>query len=136
MEINETFPAFGYFQLLINQLGTPRVLFYPDDKRRPPVLNFSNLDKTNTSYFIGVDASQNLPQMMLSGDRNITNGFLPKRGILELTTNHTVGFTDRLHSKQGNIAMSDGSVQQVSSTRLRSEFIPNTGMVTNRILLP
>lgn len=136
IEINDTLATFEYFQLLTNELGTPKVLFCPDDKKRPPVLNFSDLNKTNSSYFIGLDAHETLPQTMLSGDRNITNGFLPKRGVLELTTNHPAGFTDKIHIRQGNIALGDGSVQQVSSARFRSEIIRNTGFVTNKILLP
>lgn len=135
-EINETLPTFGYFQLLTNELGTPKVLFCPDDKELNAVLNFSDLDKTNNSYFIGVDATTNYPGSMLSGDRNITNGFLPKRGVLELTTNQAVGFTEKIHNLQGNIALGDGSVQQVSSARFRTEIIRNTGLATNRILLP
>ncbi len=136
IEINDTFATFEYFQLLANELGTPKVLFCPDDKKRPPVLNFSDLNKTNTSYFIGLDANETLPQTMLSGDRNITNGFLPKRGILEITTNYPAGFTEKIHVSQGNIGWGDGSVLQVSNNRLRSEIIANTGFATNRILLP
>lgn len=135
-EINETLPLFGYFQLLSNQLGTASILFCPDDERRKPVLRFSDLDKTNCSYFIGADATTNYPQAFLSGDRNITNGFLPKRGILELTTNQPAGFTEKIHNGQGSFAFADGGVQQVSSARLRSDILPNTGFATNRILLP
>jgi len=74
--------------------------------------------------------------MLLAGDRNITNGFLPRRGMLELTTNQIAGFTEELHERQGNVLMADGSVWQVSSARLRSEIIRNTGVATNRIVLP
>ena len=31
-------------------------------------------------------------------------------------------FTDKLHQKQGNVGLSDGSVQQLTSTRLRDQF--------------
>ena len=56
--------------------------------------------------------------------------------MLELTANQMVGFTKEQHNRQGNIGVADGSVQQISSARLRTEIIPNTGFATNRILLP
>lgn len=124
-----------YFKMMTNELIKPKVLICPGDERIVAI-GFSNLNSSNISYFIGVDATITNTNMLLAGDRNITNGFLPKNGILELTTNQMVGFTDEIHLRQGNIALADGSVQQVSSARLRSEIIVNTGFATNRILLP
>jgi len=72
----------------------------------------------------------------VSGDRNITNDLAPKNGILGLTTNQSVRFNKEIHREKGNIALGDGSVQQVSNKQLSSDFIPNTGMATNRIKLP
>ena len=134
--VNEATPVYRYFKLTENELGTPRVVICPEDKKRKVANNFTNFGNGNVSYFIGLDANENLPQTMVAGDRNITNGFSPKRSILELTTNQPAGFTDEIHMKQGNVALGDGSVQQVSSARLRSEIIRNTGFATNRILLP
>ena len=99
-------------------------------------LSFSTLSNSNLSYFVSPDANENLPTTLLSGDRNLTNGYTPKNGFLDLTTNQMVGWTAEIHVRQGNIALGDGSVQQVSSERLRSEILPNTGFVTNRIQLP
>jgi prepilin-type processing-associated H-X9-DG protein len=135
-EVNGTLPIYGYFQLLKNKLGTPKILFCPNDKKRKPVLNFDDLEKTRCSYFIGIDAATNYPSAFLAGDRNITNGFLPKRDILELTANSLSGFTEKIHNRQGNIAMADGSARIFSSVELRTNLIPNTGLATNRILLP
>ena len=134
--VNEATPVYQYLKLISNELGTPKVAICPDDKKRKVAEDFTGFGNSNSSYFIGLYANENLPQTMLAGDRNITNGFPPKRGILELTTNQMVGFTEEIHNKQGNIALGDGSVQQVSSARLRSEIIRNTGFATNRILLP
>jgi len=73
--------------------------------------------------------------MFLSGDRNITNGTAIKNGILELTTNQPAGWPPELHVVQGNIAVADGRVQQLSSSRLR-EAIGLTGAATNRLAMP
>jgi prepilin-type processing-associated H-X9-DG protein len=135
-EVNDTLPIYGYFQLLKNELGTPKVLFCPDDKKRKPVLDFSDLERIRCSYFIGIDAATNYPRAFLTGDRNITNGYLPKRGVLELTTASPAGFTEKIHKRRGNIAMADGSAQKFNSEELRTDLIPNTGFATNRILLP
>lgn len=134
--VNETTLVYQYLQLISNELGTPKGATCPKDIKRRAANDFTNFSNSNISYFIGLDSNENLPQTMLAGDRNITNGFAPQDGLLEITTNQMVGFTDEIHLKQGNIALGDGSVQQVSSARLRSEIISNTGMATNRIKLP
>ncbi|MEO6183887.1 MAG: type II secretion system protein, partial [Verrucomicrobiota bacterium] len=134
--VNEATPAYQYFQLLSNKLGTPKILLCPSDKKRTKATSFPGLSNSNLSYFISLDANDKLPQTVLAGDRNITNGFAPRNGILDLTTNQMVGFTDEMHLKQGNIAVGDGSVQQVSSARFRSEIIKNSDIPTNRIKLP
>jgi type II secretory pathway pseudopilin PulG len=135
--VNEATPVYQYFNLIANELGnSPKDVICPSDLKRKAAKDFTNFSNSNISYFIGLDSNENLPQTMVSGDRNITNGFAPKDGLLAITTNQMVGFTDEIHLKQGNIALGDGSVQQVSSTRLRSDIISNTGMATNRIKLP
>lgn len=134
--VNEATPVYQYFKLTENELGTPKILICPKETKRTVATDFSNFNNSNVSYFIGLDSNENLPQSILSGDRNITNGFPPNGGILRLTAKKMVGFTKEMHIEQGNVAIGDGSVQQVSSARLRSDIIPNTGFATNRILLP
>jgi prepilin-type N-terminal cleavage/methylation domain-containing protein len=95
------------------------------------------------SYFVGLGAVEEQPQSILSGDRNLgstavnpttygysgatdngtaggTNGFLI---AAPATANYL--WTDQLHQKQGNVALGDGSVQQVSSSRFRSDILTN-----------
>lgn len=137
------------FVVMANELGTPKVIVCPSDER-PAAPNFTappgtapfsfppGQGNTNTSYFVGVGANENLPQSILSGDRNLANsatatdyGFQPSATAftgadVAIPTNSTVlNFTDKMHLKQGNIALGDGSVQQVSSSRLRSELLKN-----------
>ena len=164
--------TYRHFQVLQNELGTPKVVVCPSDDR-PASQNFNTngtgatfTGNTNVSYFVGVGASENLPQSLLSGDRNIgiaATGNAPNSEYgysygatvntgadVILTTNVTTGvgltyqFTDKKHLKQGNIAVGDGSVQQVSSARFRTELLKNvdsgqlvtTPSVGIRILFP
>src|SRR5947207_2369029 len=64
--------AFRHFQVMSNELFTPNVLVCPSEKRRA-VTNFAVLNNAYLSYFVGLDAVTNLWEMLLAGDRNITN---------------------------------------------------------------
>ncbi len=100
----------------------------------------------NTSYFVGVDAVDTNPQMFLTGDHNIgSDGNLtPLKGFvsglpqtyspdfkISMGTNFTSttggpAWLDTMHSKQGNVGLADGSVQQFSRSRLQ-EALRNSG---------
>jgi prepilin-type processing-associated H-X9-DG protein len=130
--------AWRHFQIMSNELSTPRILWCPTetDPNRFRGTNFIWLNNSNLSFFVGVDVSNDLnPQMILSGDRNITNGLPIKNGILEVGSNSPAGWTAEMHNKVGNILLADGSVQQVSGAGLRST-IGNTSIATNRLQMP
>ncbi len=128
--------VFRTFRVMSNELSTPKILVCPAEKRRPFATNFlSDLSNANLSYFVGIDATKELPQMFLAGDRNITNATGLKGGILGLTTNEPAAWTHELHEKQGNIGLADGSVQQFSSNRLR-EGMKFSGDPLNRLAMP
>jgi prepilin-type N-terminal cleavage/methylation domain-containing protein/prepilin-type processing-associated H-X9-DG protein len=98
------------------------------------------------SYFVGVDAQDTFPQMFLDGDHNMggppgtqnppTTGYLWNNagangvaGNWSLGTNWVAnggpGWMDNMHSKQGNVGLADGSVQQMSRSKLQ-EGLRNT----------
>jgi prepilin-type processing-associated H-X9-DG protein len=117
-------------------LSTPKMLICTEDKSRMAATNFRSIGGRNLSYFVGVDATQTSPKMFLSGDDNLlVNGVPARPGLLILTTNSAIAWSQRRHGGQGNVALADGSVQQFSPERL-TEALRNTGAVTNRILLP
>ncbi|HEY9173943.1 MAG TPA: prepilin-type N-terminal cleavage/methylation domain-containing protein [Verrucomicrobiae bacterium] len=136
------------FQVLSNECKTPKVVVCPADERNPRT-NFLNVtvgttyrdffDNTAVSYFVGADADDTRPQMFLSGDRNIGTGpFNPSSygyspstvlgAAVSIGTNTSTGtganlqWTDKMHQKQGNVLLADGSVQQLDSSRLRDEL--------------
>ncbi|MBI3191978.1 MAG: type II secretion system protein, partial [Pedosphaera parvula] len=90
----------------------------------------------NISYFLGLDADETRPQMILAGDRNLSlNGKPVKSGLLSVTTNDVLGVTAELHAFAPNVVLSDGSVQQFNSGRFRAQLLPS-GAATNRFLVP
>ena len=82
--------VFRQFQVMSNELVTPFILTCPAD-RRGPAMDFASLANINLSYFVSVDAGEEHPQMVLAGDRNLTNGSPPVKGLLTLTTNRPAG---------------------------------------------
>jgi prepilin-type processing-associated H-X9-DG protein len=129
--------AFRYFQVVSNEMGTPKLLVCPADNRLPAQDVGAGFSNTNLSYFVGLDAVETYPSMFLYGDRNLTNGLPIQDGILVLMPNRPVGWTHELHNRQGNVALADGSVQGWTSLRLSSAIVgpPALGM-TNRLAMP
>jgi hypothetical protein len=120
-----------YLRAVTNELFTPMVSCPADT--RPALTNWTGFSRANLSYFISPDASATFPNSFLSGDRNITNrhGKLTP-GLHAPSPIATVGWDKTIHKYQGNAAMGDGSVQQLSSARLR-EQLRNTGQTNKNI---
>ena len=129
------------FQVMSNELGTPKIVMCPSDGRTAST-NFASvgaganfIDNTSVSYFIGKDADESSPQMLLAGDRNIgatastptaygyggTDTAISTTPVITLGTNcnANVQWTTKMHNAGGNITLSDGSVQQLSSSKMR-----------------
>ena len=86
----------------------------------------ANLD--NTSYFVGIDASETQPVTILSGDRNINPNFwnqnksYPGQKWSGTLAAGDPTFTTDVHNNAGNIGLGDGSVQQLNSAGLLKQF--------------
>jgi hypothetical protein len=95
-------------------------------------------------YFIDFDAQETYPQTWLSGDRNILSTKatpartdVTKAQIIKVVSNAanvaaTSWSPNDVHQGQGDIALGDGSVQQLSTSRLR-EAMKTTGLDTANI---
>jgi len=128
--------GYRYFQVMSNEINNPKVLTCPDDKTRTHATNFtSDFSGSHLSYFIGLDAVETMPQAFLTGDRNIAIAGNPGRGLMAIGTNQFVEWTKDLHNLAGNVGLGDGSVQEFSSSALRTAM-QHTGYVTNRLLFP
>jgi prepilin-type N-terminal cleavage/methylation domain-containing protein/prepilin-type processing-associated H-X9-DG protein len=125
------------FQVMSNELFTPKILVCPADADHLIAKNFTTgFDSSTVSYFAGVDARDDYPAMFLSGDDNFAiNGRPVKSGLLLLATNAPVSWTATRHVNQGNIGLADGSVQTTGSASLRQRLL-QTGVATNRLAIP
>ena len=129
--------AVSVFQVMSNELSTPKVLCCPNDAEHSWATNFGpGLTAKNISYFVGLDAHINSPQLFLAGDNNFqVGGIHVKSGILEIFYGTLVQWTSARHKSAGNICLGDGSVQRVSHSGLRT-LIQQTGLATNRLIIP
>ena len=128
--------AWVNFLVMSNQLSTPRILHCPADTDGSATNSWSGLNNQNVSYFVGLDASPDYPQAILSGDDNFQiNGVPVKPGLLELSTNAPIAWSAARHKFAGNILLADGSVQSVTISGL-TNLLHQTGLATNRLAIP
>lgn len=124
--------AFRHFQVMSNELSTPKVLACPGDARKP-AKSFTALANSNLSYFLNVDADDRNPDSVQAGDRNITNGTSPVNGLLILQSNQPAGWTPAIHHGLCQVLLEDGSVQQAPSTGFAGVLDSST---SNRLAIP
>ena len=65
----------------------------------------------------------------------MTNGRAVGPGVFGLTTNSGPSWSKEIHVEQGNIAMADGSVQQMSNARLM-QAVMDQNLGTNFLAVP
>jgi prepilin-type N-terminal cleavage/methylation domain-containing protein len=114
----EFYSSFQHFQVLANELVTPRLLVCPADNRSP-ALAFGLLHNDNLSYFVGLNADLAKPLSILAGDRNLTNDHLSAATIVRLGPNNFLRWTHELHRFKGNLLMADTHVEQINNLGLR-----------------
>jgi prepilin-type N-terminal cleavage/methylation domain-containing protein len=145
------------YQVMSNEISNPKVCICPADTRVAKtnfVNDFANTlngQNQSTSFFVGKDADETMPSMLLSGDRNIAanadaspqanngfgyspdgtmNGFGIAVGTNQpVTGTGILGWTQKMHQAGGNVGLADGSVQQFSSSALR-QALDRTGDTT------
>lgn len=125
----------AHFRVLSNELAASKVVTCPADARGPAA-SFDALTSANISYFLGMEADELLPEMVLAGDGNLSTNSRPVRpGWLYPAANLAVGWFTNRHAAGGNLAFSDGSAQQLTGARLDAllSVAPN---LTNRFLVP
>jgi competence protein ComGC len=125
---------FRVFQVMSNELSSPKTLVCPaDDRVAAP--DWASLANVNLSFFIGLDAMDARPNMLLTGDRNLMRDGQLLSGVVPLGTNSSVAWTREMHRQSGNIGLADGSVQPVTTYLLRRQ-LAHTGEGTNRLVFP
>jgi type II secretory pathway pseudopilin PulG len=150
MELMNTPDAWKTFQVMSNELSTPKVIFCPEDSTHGGyATNWGDDLKHKISYFINVDANDTNTTMLVSGDDNfrLNNSPIPpgrfdvaataplewdrSRHLTE--TKYAWFFTSKINS--GYILLGDGSVQMTSTSSL-TNYLTQTGLATNRLFIP
>jgi type II secretory pathway pseudopilin PulG len=137
MELAATGDVIATFQIMSNELSTPKILFCPADTIHTITNVFGvNFTAKNISYFVGLDADTNRSKVFFSGDDNFAVGGIPvKSGLLKLPTNAPVTWTAARHKFTGFIVLADGSARHTDDKLLVQELI-ETGLATNRLAIP
>jgi hypothetical protein len=136
MELMETADAWQTYQVMSNELSTPKILFCPADvEHHMYATNFSGDLKDKISYFIGLDAGTNAPKSFLAGDDNLAAAGQPvKPGMINLVSNGPITWTATRHYLFGNnLLFSDGRVWY---TQNLATNLTQTGWATNRLAIP
>lgn len=139
--------AWGNFSALSNELAAPQVLVCPSDRATTKIANtFPELAlpafRSNAvSYWVGLDAFEQLPIVMFAGDANLTGGVADTCGsvanspgiwALEYKVgNPSIRWTKTVRGLSGNIALSDGSVQRAAKTELQEIVLVSYRNLTN-----
>jgi prepilin-type N-terminal cleavage/methylation domain-containing protein len=126
-----------HFNVIRQELGTPKLLRCPSDNRAVALDFSTNRDfglawqgNYAVSYFVGLDATDNRPEMHLLGDRNIIGlekQSCPNAGIEDVVTwlmpTNEPGWSSGVHRWGGNVAMVDGSVWQFGRSGLQNHCV-------------
>lgn len=133
------------FAALSNEVSTPKIVACPSDTRRS-LRNTWECVATNDrngaiSYALGLHDKEEQPSSILLSDRNLSLDGLPVgMGVITLRSSSPVGFYTNMHNLSGNVLLGDGSVQQLSSRRLRGLVHDTIRAQTNsaaiRIVVP
>jgi prepilin-type processing-associated H-X9-DG protein len=145
----------GCFQVVSNELSTPRILICPADRSHTVATNFDNdFNNSHISYFLSPDASETYPQMILDGDDNFElHGVVVKSGLFAAPSSAPIVWgpgrhgdvpvhhfwTRTPHNFVGNLGFADGSVAEESSLGLQNALqyaVNGTPFMTNRFAIP
>jgi prepilin-type processing-associated H-X9-DG protein len=109
------------------------LLVCPSDKSRRQGMDFKStmdeMDDTNISYFVGVDASQQKRETILAGDRHLLiNGKPAMPGLVNVSEANRINWSTNGHilrkgQESGNILFADGHVETVSNSKLQSTIM-------------
>jgi prepilin-type N-terminal cleavage/methylation domain-containing protein len=114
-----------HFRVCSNELSTPRILYCAADVERKAATNWASASGDNhVSYFVGTTASEERPQTILLGNRNVIggDGGLDPKWSKFLGSSIDAAWDKKLHFRRGNLALADGSVHQTKTETLRAQI--------------
>ena len=142
--------AWRNFSAVSNDLAAPQVLVCPSDKATRMIAGSwaefmaPAFQSNAVSYFVGLDAYEEIPIAILAGDRNIAGGASDRcasvasppgvRSREFKAGNTSVRWTNAVHGLSGDIALTDGSVQRANSIELRELADTSYRQLTNGLI--
>lgn len=114
-----------HFRTCSNELGSPRILLCPAEIKKKPATNWvSAAGDAHVTYFVGTTAAEEKPQTILLGDSNITggDGGLDPSWSKFLGSSIDAAWDKTLHTRKGNLSLTDGSVHQTKTETLRAQI--------------
>ncbi len=156
---NDPTELWKLFQVAANDISSPRILVCPADAGRASAQDFNTngwpggfalpQHRLNAlSFFLSIDADESSPQWMLVGDRYLTTDpeapseagtkflFGQQDTSPGVGLGKSVRWISTLHQGGGNVGFMDGSVQQLTTTKLREDITNQPTNRPNRIWLP
>lgn len=137
MELIQAGNLADFLPVVSNEFTTTKILVCPEDPARTPAPNWSALNRYHISYFFSADFSNDEePDMVVNGDDNlIINGRPAWSGVMEVSSNWPISWTEPRHGFCGNLGFADGRVMMEASNGLQLA-LQKTGLATNRIVIP
>ena len=142
--------AWRHFEILSNEISTPKVLHCASDSDKQKASDFGNgpsglvtLQNAAVSYAPGTEADEGRPNMHITSDRNAQGNFPTDCGVAQINGVITTlppgiaTWDNTIHKNAGNMALTDGSAQQFSQASLK-KHLAQTGdpNFSNCILKP
>ncbi len=127
--------TFRHFRVMSNELVTPKILACPSDGGVSAANAWDNtffgdattlFSDANISFVVGYDSDETAPLSILSGDWNTTGTHNDKdcgsaAGFKASEITIATQWDGKLHRNAGNLALGDGSVQQLSQAGLTNQ---------------
>jgi len=136
MELVTSGVVYPHFQVMSNELNTPKILLCPVDEKRSYSTNFAlDLTDRNLSYFLNMNATNADGSSLLSGDRNITNRAPAGTRLVSLTKADSIAWTKEIHCEKGHLGFGDGRVDSFSNGGVGGAFKIGDG-TTNWLAVP
>jgi prepilin-type N-terminal cleavage/methylation domain-containing protein len=125
------------FQVMSNELSTPKLLLCPNDSAHTWATNFGPaLTVNNVSYFANADIRDKYGRGFLCGDDNLElNGVPLRSGISFVTSNSPIAWAAGRHPSSGNLLAADGSCQTITSANL-TNWLQLNGATTMHLAVP
>jgi prepilin-type N-terminal cleavage/methylation domain-containing protein len=114
-----------HLRLASNELGSAQILYCPSDKKKKAAANWVNANgDEHVSVFVGTSAREEKPETVLLGDQNVLGGSggLDPSWSVFLGSSIDAKWDESMHQNAGNIALTDGSVQQIKTEQLRAHI--------------